>query len=346
MKLPNGFGSVYKLSGNRRNPWCARKTTGWNDKGHPVYKFVGYYKTRKDALTALAEFNKDPYDLHHDTITFQEVFDLWSAEHFPKVSESNIRGYNVSYKICADLYNMRMTDIKLDHLQKVADQSGKHTPTLKKLKNMLGLMWDYCVKHEILPPDKRQIVSYLDITKGGNPNKLDRTVFSREEINLLWSAVDQDSRYQIPLFLIYTGLRIGEMYNLKKCDISLSDHVFQVTEAKTQAGVREVPIADKIAEIVKFRIFSTESDYLFCDNEGKKFTDKFFRDHWWKPTMQDLQMSHLPHDTRHTCVSLLTEAHVDERIIKQIVGHKGIGVTQAVYTHLNRDVKLEAINRI
>ena len=346
MKLPNGFGSVYKLSGNRRNPWCARKTTGWNDKGQPVYKFVGYYKTRKDALTALAEFNKDPYDLHHSTITFKEVFDLWSAEHYPNVSESNIRGYKVSYKICADLYNMRMTDIKLDHLQKVADQSGKHTPTLKKLKNMLGLMWDYCVKHEILSADKRQIVRYLDITKGGNPNKLNRTVFSREEIDLLWSVADQDPRYQIPLFLIYTGLRIGEMYNLKKTDISLSDHVFQVTEAKTQAGVREVPIADKIAQIVKFRFFSTESDYLFCNNEGKKFTDKFFRDHWWIPMMKDLQMSHLPHDTRHTCVSLLTEAHVDERIIKQIVGHKGIGVTQAVYTHLNRDIKLEAINRI
>lgn len=29
MRLPNGFGSVYKLSGNRRKPWVARKTTGW-----------------------------------------------------------------------------------------------------------------------------------------------------------------------------------------------------------------------------------------------------------------------------------------------------------------------------
>ena len=29
MKLPNGFGSVYKLSGNRRNPYVAKKTKGW-----------------------------------------------------------------------------------------------------------------------------------------------------------------------------------------------------------------------------------------------------------------------------------------------------------------------------
>ena len=29
MKLPNGYGSVYKLSGNRRKPWAARVTDGW-----------------------------------------------------------------------------------------------------------------------------------------------------------------------------------------------------------------------------------------------------------------------------------------------------------------------------
>ena len=53
-----------------------------------------------------------------------------------------------------------------------------------------------------------------------------------------------------------------------------------------------------------------------------------------------------PHCTRHTCVSLLTEAGVDERIIQKIVGHKGQNVTQAVYTHLDLDTKLDAINRI
>lgn len=29
MRQPNGFGSVYKLPGKRRNPWRVRKTKGW-----------------------------------------------------------------------------------------------------------------------------------------------------------------------------------------------------------------------------------------------------------------------------------------------------------------------------
>lgn len=49
---------------------------------------------------------------------------------------------------------------------------------------------------------------------------------------------------------------------------------------------------------------------------------------------------------RHTCVSLLTEAGVDERMIKKIVGHKGIGVTQQVYTHFEIAALIEAIDKI
>lgn len=29
MKLANGVGTVYKLSGKRRNPYIVRKTVGW-----------------------------------------------------------------------------------------------------------------------------------------------------------------------------------------------------------------------------------------------------------------------------------------------------------------------------
>ena len=33
MKLPNNYGSVYKLSGNRRRPYIAKITIGYNNKG-------------------------------------------------------------------------------------------------------------------------------------------------------------------------------------------------------------------------------------------------------------------------------------------------------------------------
>lgn len=58
MRRKNGDGSVYKLSGKRRKPWVARLTIGWDfneekQKSFPVYKFIGYYKTKEEAEMAL-----------------------------------------------------------------------------------------------------------------------------------------------------------------------------------------------------------------------------------------------------------------------------------------------------
>ena len=43
MKLPNGYGSVVKLSGKRRNPYLVRKTNGWRldkEKDKQVQDFI------------------------------------------------------------------------------------------------------------------------------------------------------------------------------------------------------------------------------------------------------------------------------------------------------------------
>ena len=90
MRLANGTGSVYKLSGKRRKPWAARKTVGWTwdeekKKSYQEYQFIGYYATRQEALTALMDYNRNPYDIEAASITFEEVYEKWSESHFPKV---------------------------------------------------------------------------------------------------------------------------------------------------------------------------------------------------------------------------------------------------------------------
>ena len=55
MRLPNGYGSVHRLPGNRRRPWRARVTVGWTEDGKQLYYTVGYYATQREALAALAE---------------------------------------------------------------------------------------------------------------------------------------------------------------------------------------------------------------------------------------------------------------------------------------------------
>lgn len=54
-----------------------------------------------------------------------------------------------------------------------------------------------------------------------------------------------------------------------------------------------------------------------------------------------------PHCTRHTCISLLAEAHIDQTTIKKIVGHTGaMTLTERVYTHLDIQALVDASNQI
>ena len=353
MRLPNGYGSVYKLSGNRRKPWIARKTTGWTynedtGKSYPVYYFIGSYKTKSDALQALADYNKDPLDLHIERMTLEELYDRWSDEHFPEVSHSNVVGCKAAWKLCDRIKDMRLFDLKLDHFQTICDESGKNAPTLKKLKITLGLMYDYAVKHEIVSKEKRDMIRYIDIKKAGNPNAYNRKPFTSEQVEQLWKCTSNEYMTVI-LILIYTGLRIGELLDLTKEDIHLEERWFFVKESKTESGIREVPIAEKIVPFMEYWI-QRPCDHLICSPSDEPFTGKNgyrkYYDTYWKPLMKEVNFEHRPHDTRHTCISMLTQAGIDERIIKKIVGHKGQGVTETVYTHLELPIKLEAINKI
>ena len=375
MKNPNGWGSITKLSGNRRKPWRVRKTDGWKtidrltnevivkipDDCDPfeklsdgkmrftskqVYVNIGYYATRQEAMTALAEFNKDPFDLNLSSITFAEVYDKWSDIHFETVSASNVNGYKAAYRLCGKLEKMRMVDIKLDHLQTVVDESGKNTPTLRKLKILWGLMWDYCVMHEILPQEKRDMVRYVDINKAGNPNAYNRKPFTKKEVKTVWKWKDSNDYFKVVLMLIYSGVRISELLDLKKENVNLDEKWFDVIASKTEAGIRKVPISEKVLPFFQEWMDKNDCEYLLSTPDGKHFEYRNYYDSYWMPLMEQMGMFHRPHDTRHTCVSLLADAGVDERMVKKIVGHKGQGVTQTVYTHFEIEALLDAINKI
>ena len=85
MRNPNGYGTVAKLSGQRRRPYIVKKTIGWNDKGHPIYDIIGYAETREAGNIMLAEYNRDPWDVDRAKITLQQLFDLWKEKKAPKL---------------------------------------------------------------------------------------------------------------------------------------------------------------------------------------------------------------------------------------------------------------------
>ena len=56
---------------------------------------------------------------------------------------------------------------------------------------------------------------------------------------------------------------------------------------------------------------------------------------------------HLPHDTRHTFITLASNYGIDRYILKSIVGHtQSKDITADVYTHKTIEQYIEEVNKI
>ena len=138
MKNPNGYGTVVKLSGNRRHPFAVRKTVGWNEKGHPIYQSIGYTSTREEGLMLLAEFNRNPYDIDLHKITVLEVYHMWSDRDFPKMSKGSVSSLKSAWKHCTSVYQLKYKELKAYQMQDCIDNCGCGYSTQWAIKNLFG----------------------------------------------------------------------------------------------------------------------------------------------------------------------------------------------------------------
>ncbi|MEG0806248.1 MAG: tyrosine-type recombinase/integrase [Lachnospiraceae bacterium] len=351
MRLPNGYGGVTKLSGKRRKPYLVRKTIGWHyDDGKERviqdYRIIGYTATRAEGLQMLAEYNQDPYDLSSNQVTFEDIYEKWSAIKYCNIAPSNILGYKSAYKLCVPLYHKQFKNIKLADLQHVVDTCEKNYPVLKKLKVLFHQLYDYALRHEICSKDYAEYVDIIQY-KNRNPNKQDRDKLDNNDIERLWSQ-KEDPYVQTILMLIYSGVRVSELLNLKKEQIHLKEQYFEVIASKTENGIRSVPIAKKVLPFYKSWYKSApECEYLIRTPKNLHFLYRNYYLNYFKPIMEEMGSQQTPHCCRHTCISLLAEAHVDQTIIKKIVGHAGaMSLTEKVYTHFDVQDLVDAINKI
>lgn len=349
MKLPNGYGTVYKLSGNRRNPYVARKTIGWKvdektKKKKQIYATIGYYKERTAALQALAEYNDNPYDLVMSNTTFTDIYNKWTKEEFDEnTNKSTIRNYTSAYKRCTALYNMKMSDIRPYHLQSVLDSyTDMSYESVHRIRVLFNKLYKWCIAHDCI---KKNYAESLKIKVKYDPTP--RNAFTTEEIKLLWDNIGQNEYIKLVLILIYSGVRINELLNLKKVDVDFKEQVFYVRQSKTKSGIRTVPIADKVLTFWKSFIEKSSSQYVFAGISGNKLTYENFKKRYYKPLMEQLGLNHTIHETRHTCISQLTMQNANPTIVKYIVGHKSImSLTESVYTHIENKELIKTINLI
>lgn len=345
MRNPNGFGCVFKLNGRRRKPYAARITVGWTDEGKQIYKNLGTYSSYKEAMQVLNDYNSNPYDIDASKITFAEIYKKWSSTKFIKLSKSMIAGYKNAYESCKELHDVPFVLIRKFHIQELIDKSNKTYSGREKIKMLTSQLFEYGMENDIV---NKNYSNYLDL--GEKPDKsLIRIPFSIEEITKLYSSLHIYRYIDTILMMIFTGVRPSELLLLKTNDVFLDDNYFVCGIKTASSKNRKVPISRFVRPFFEkyySEAIKNNSEFLITNTEGynMKYSnynrDKFHR------IMEQLEMSHMPHDGRHTFATYMSKCKADKLCTQLIMGHSPKVLIDKTYVHKNIDDLQLEINKL
>lgn len=256
-----------------------------------------------------------------NTITLRQLFNEWLPIHSQTISNSAVKSYHIAFKHISNISDMPITDIHFQHLQNVINSmhvKGLSYSSCKKVRSLFNQLFNYAIIKDYA------ITNYtLHLKLGPNIPTIQRKVFTRQQINKLW-AIDTPYSLMI-LILLYTGLRIGELLNLRRQDINRRSSYLIVRHAKTKAGEgRIIPLHHRIIPLIE-TVYNDTDEYLFT------ISYTTFRKHF-QHIMKQLNCKHTIHDTRHTFASLL-DAVAPPNALRSLLGHKQGDITTRVYTH-------------
>lgn len=337
MRNENGFGSIVcldKTGEKRRKPWAVRITSGWKD-GKQQRKYIGYYRTKKEALIALADYHKNEVDLDLTNLTLDEVWQRWFEGVQQKdLSDSVMRNHKATYGKLGSLLNKRMKDIKTAHLQKWMNDVELKPSTKGKMKNSIQQVFNYAIKNDIVG---KNYADFIEINE-----KIEQTgsIFTNDEIQVLWKNIDMSEVREL-LILIYTGMRIGEMLALSRESINF-DEGYMIGGNKTSNGKnRVIPLHNRILPLVKEQL--GDNKWLVQSNRGTAMSYKHAAVRINK-IFDKFGFNHKIHDTRRTAISLMHTSGIPMETIRVIVGHSGKGVTEKVYLYKEPKELVDVIN--
>ena len=160
----------------------------------------------------------------------------------------------------------------------------------------------------------------------------------REEITKLIDNCTEPLK-SIIIIALNTGMRRGEIFNLKWHDIDFSRGIISLYQTKN-GEQRKVPMNEQVKKTIIAVRKTPDSPYIFCNKEKRPYCDirKSFFTACEKSGITDFHF----HDLRHTFASQLVMSGIDLNTVRELLGHKTIEMTLR-YSHLSPDFKKQAV---
>ena len=139
--------------------------------------------------------------------------------------------------------------------------------------------------------------------------------------------------------LLNTGIRVGEMVNIKRTDIDLDEGAITIM-GKGSRERRVYILCPNVLTLLN--TYSTsrarksgDTDSFIINGHGNEASTDQIRN-WLKTIRQaaGIKRNITPHMLRHSAATFLLESGMDIRYVQRLLGHQSISTTQ-IYTHVS-----------
>ena len=241
----------------------------------------------------------------------------------------------------------------ISHL--LALDGGPKRRTVKRYASSLSSLWKWLIARGVIE-DANPWLGQQISKKSKRGETPERRQWDDEAIVALLTGT-YTPRYQAILhdlvkLALVTGARVDELCSLKNADVLERDDGWwiRIREGKTQAAVREIPVHDSVAHILKRRLKGS-GEYLFAglapggpdQKRSWNVTKAFSR---YTQNLNLGEKRKVFHALRNTFAEAMEAAEVPLSTTQLIMGHKRASLTYGHYSKGERIKLRKYINRL
>ncbi len=314
--------------------------------GVRYHKAIKGCNNHKDALKAESVVKAELMRGHYEFVDNMENTILQQAVTlYLEYSKANKRSYKLDENYCKVFIeyfgkNTRLKDITPQKIEKfkIYLKPDRKNATVNRYIEALSKMFNVAISNGIFKSNPLKQIKKL------KQDNYKIRFLTKDEEKALFKVLNEHEEYNyyIPIVIcaLQTGMRKGEIKNLKWSNIDFENRYIELL--KTKSGkARKIPISDKLmAELIKLKA-NKISEYVFTNPITKtKYThlQKGFTSALKKADIENFRF----HDLRHTAATRMTEMGIDLAVVQEILGHCDVKTTMR-YAHPVPERKLKAV---
>ncbi|MDO5305060.1 MAG: site-specific integrase [bacterium] len=315
---------------------------------HGNYKISRSEKklTLNDGIKVFLEYSKNKLSHNTDLIRINKIIEYFGKNKpLENISVEDINVFKQKMKLKTETKTVKKLNPKYKRgngqpkylTEEIEVQTERSNATINRYCAVISKMFN------LLIADGKLVKNPCKFSPKLRENNYKIRYLKEDEQKRLFNCLDE-FLYIKPIIILalYTGMRKGEILNLKWSQIDFKNEFIDILKSKS-GKERKIPIAGKVKEVLS-ELGKNGEEFIFINPEtNKPYNDikKSFSSLLKKAQIENFRF----HDFRHTVATRLVESGVDLLIVKEILGHSNIETTMR-YAHPVPELKLKAILKL